>query len=134
MIKIYIKIYYVSRSISLNFNLYHITKCIDFDLCAYSNVYTFMHTNYFLNRWFLISYLILTIPKTHFFKSKWLNNLVLIFIPKFFFMKYHDMIPITFFWIFSKNERFDNSSNIVFSLIPYLTIIITRIRYLNYLS
>ena len=39
-----------------------LTKSIGFALCAYSNVSTFMYTNYFLNRWFLILYLILTIP------------------------------------------------------------------------
>ena len=47
-----------------------LTKGIGFDLCAYSNVYTFMQTNYFLNRCFLIFYLIMTISETHIFKSK----------------------------------------------------------------
>ena len=45
-----------------------LTKCIGFDLCVY--VYTFMYTNYFLNMWFSICYLILTISEVHFFKSK----------------------------------------------------------------
>ena len=27
-------------------------KNIDFDLCAYSNVYILMHINYFFNKWF----------------------------------------------------------------------------------
>ena len=53
-----------------------------------------------------------------------LNILVLIFIPKKLLMKYHDKIPVTFFWVCLKNERFDHSSNICFSLIPYLAIII----------
>ena len=39
-----------------------LTKSVGFDLCVYSNVYTFMYTNYFLSRWFLIFYFILTIP------------------------------------------------------------------------
>ena len=92
-----------------------------------------MYTNYLLNRWFLIWYLILKIPEIYFFKSKWffnigstihiyiisfrLNNLVLIFILKKFLMKYHDKIPITSFWVCSKNERFDHSSNICLVLV-----------------
>ena len=64
--------------------------------------------------------------------SSRLNNLVLIFIPKKVLMKYPDKILITSFWICSKNERFDHSSNIYFSLIPYLAIIIVRMRDLNY--
>ena len=43
---------------------------IGFDLCAYSNVYIFIDANYFLNRWFLIWYLILKISEIHFIKSK----------------------------------------------------------------
>ena len=62
-----------------------------------------------------------------------LNNLVLIFISKKLLMKYHDKIPISFFWVRSKNERFNHSSNICLSLILYLAIIIVRIRVLNYL-
>ena len=62
-----------------------------------------------------------------------LNNLVLIFIPKNLLMKYHDKISITSFWVCSKNKRFDHSSNICFSLIPYLAIIIVRVTDLNYL-
>ena len=64
------------------------------------------------NMWYLICYLILTITEIHFFKWKWflilvalffsfrLDHLVLIFIPKKLFMKYHDKIPITSFWVF----------------------------------
>ena len=62
-----------------------------------------------------------------------LNNLVLIFIFKKLLMKYHDKTLITLFWNCAKNERFDHSSNICFSLIPYLPIIIVRMRDLNYL-
>ena len=47
-----------------------LTKSIGFYLYAYCNVYTFIYTNYFLNMWFLICYLILTIPEKHVFKSK----------------------------------------------------------------
>ena len=71
MLHIYIYIYI---SISLNFNYipYKVNKNnffnlftknmmvnkkdICFDLSAYSNVYAFIYTNYFSNRWFLISY------------------------------------------------------------------------------
>ena len=62
-----------------------------------------------------------------------LNILILICIPKKLLMKYHDKILITSFWVCSKNERFDHSSNICFSLIHYLAIIIVRMKYFNYL-
>ena len=119
------------------------------DLCAYANVYIFIDTKYFLNRSFLICYLILTIPEIHFFQIEIIFNigssiyiyiisfrlyiLFLIFIPKAFLVTYHDKIPITSFWVCSKNERFDHSSNISFSLIPYLPIIIITMWDLNYL-
>ena len=55
------------------------------------------------------------------------------FIFKNLLMKYHDKTSITSFWICSKNERLDYSSNVCFSLILYLAIIIVRIWDLNYL-
>ena len=87
-------------------------KGFDFDSCTYFNVYKFMYTNYFLNMWFLIFYLILTISEIHFFQNEMifnirstniyiisfrLNNLVLVFIHKKLLMKYHNIIPITSF-------------------------------------
>ena len=62
---------------------------------------------------------IFNIESTIYIISFRLNNLVLIFIPKKLLMKYHDKISITFFWVCFKNERFDHSSNICFSLIQY---------------
>ena len=62
-----------------------------------------------------------------------LNNLVLIFIPEKLLMKYYDKISSTSFRICPKKERFDHLSNICFSLIPYLAIIIIRMKDLNYL-
>ena len=107
-----------------------------------------MYTNYFLNMWFIICYLILTmylrntflqievifnIVSTIYIISFMLNNFVLIFISRKLLMKYHDKILVTSFSVCSKNERFDNSSNIYYFLISYLAIIIVRIKDLNYL-
>ena len=58
--------------------------------------------------------------------------LVLIFIPKKILMKYHDKISITSFWVCLKNEIFDHSFNICFSLIILnLAIIIVTMRDMN---
>ena len=69
-------------------------KGICFDLCVYSNVYIFMYTNYFLNRWFLIYCLILTIPEINFFKSKLFLILEALYIYYFIHIKYFILIFI----------------------------------------
>ena len=85
-----------------------------------------MYTNYFLNRWFLIYYLFMTIREIHFLKSKWLLILEGLYIYYFiqikyfclYFIhinlltKYYNKIPINYSWVCSKNEIFDHSSNI----------------------
>ena len=78
--------------------------------------------------------MIFNIGSTIYIISFRLDNLVLIFNPKKLLMKYHDKIPITSFSVCSNNERFDHSSNISFSLISYLTIVIIKMRDLNDLS
>ena len=64
--------------------------------------------------------LIFNIGSTIYIISFRLNNYILIFFSTKLLMKYHDKISITL--LSSKNDRFDHSSNVCFSLISYITI------------
>ena len=66
--------------------------------------------------------LIFNIGSTIYIISFRLNNYILIFFSTKLLMKYHDKISITL--LSSKNDRFDHSSNVCFSLLPCLAIII----------
>ena len=74
-----------------------------------------------INILYIYRYLYVNITKVNYIQNKVIKGFVI----------KHD--PITYFLVCSKNERFDHSFNIFFSLILYLAIIIVKVRVLNYL-